>query len=277
MFSTPKTLIRVFSIVLGVLLLALVFFPEMQRRPVHFLAQPFVVLITEIQKGILLAGRGIGGVWGGYVDLRNVREENQRLRDESSRLLAENIRLEEAALAHKRLEEILGLKQTGRFSFIPANVIGRDPTNWYQTLQLDKGTRDGVAVDMGVTTPRGVVGRVIEAGPTSSKILLLTDRNSAVAGLVQETRDEGIVEGTEKGLARIKYLSLLATSEEGHRVITSGLAGSFPKGFLIGILGPLTKKENDLFQEARVIPATDFSRLEEVLVITGLREEASKP
>ncbi|HEY5649669.1 MAG TPA: hypothetical protein VIU33_09220, partial [Nitrospiria bacterium] len=62
MFSTPKTLIRVFSIVLGVLLLALVFFPEMQRRPVHFLAQPFVVLITEIQKGILLAGRGIGGV-----------------------------------------------------------------------------------------------------------------------------------------------------------------------------------------------------------------------
>ncbi|HEY5649762.1 MAG TPA: rod shape-determining protein MreC, partial [Nitrospiria bacterium] len=197
--------------------------------------------------------------------------------DESSRLLAENIRLEEAALAHKRLEEILGLKQTGRFSFIPANVIGRDPTNWYQTLQIDKGTRDGVAVDMGVTTPRGVVGRVIEAGPTSSKILLLTDRNSAVAGLVQETRDEGIVEGTEKGLARIKYLSLLATSEEGHRVITSGLAGSFPKGFLIGILGPLTKKENDLFQEARVIPATDFSRLEEVLVITGLREEASKP
>lgn len=272
MFSTTKTLIKFFSIIFAVLLLALFFFPEMQRRPIHFLAQPFVFIVTEIQKGFILAGRGLGGFWGGYVDLREIRETNRSLEDQVNRLLTENIRLQEAAKKYERLQKIFELRETGGFSFKTGNVIGRDPTNWFRTLLIDKGSRDGIEVEMGVVTLRGVVGRVIETGPTYSKILLLTDRNSAVAGVVQETRDEGIVEGTEKGLARIKYLSLLATSEEGDQVLTSGLTGSFPRGLLIGRLGALTKKENDLFQEAPLFPAEDLSKLEEVLVITGMRD-----
>jgi rod shape-determining protein MreC len=137
---------------------------------------------------------------------------------------------------------------------------------------INKGSRDGVAVEMGVITPAGVVGRVIKAEPAVSQVLLITDRNSAVAALIQRTRDEGLVEGTEKGLARIKYLSLLADVKEGDLVLTSGLTGSFPKGLPIGTLGLVTKKELDLFQQAELTPNVDFSKIEEVLVVTSLDE-----
>lgn len=275
MFSFNKQ-IRSLFVFLVVFVLALFLFPEMQQHPIRFITQPFVLLITEIQKGFLATGKGIGGIWTGYVDLRAVREDNQELESRIDRLISENIRLQEFALANQRLQEILGLKQTRHFSFTPANVIGRDPTNWYKTIQIDKGSNDGIKVDMGVSTLKGVVGLVIETTPRFSKVLLLTDRNSALAGLIQRSRDEGVVQGTEKGGARIKYISLLSKAGEGDLVVSSGLAGSFPKGLLIGYVGSFIKKETDLFQEAEVIPAVDFSHLEEVLVITSNFEKGGE-
>ncbi len=262
---------------LGLFILILFLFPEMQERPVYFLSRPVVILLSGMQKGLVGIGGGLERFWDRYIHLTSVEEENRRLQGELARVLNENVRLREAALANERLKEALDLKTQRTYSVRVAAVIGRDPSNWYHSLMIDKGERDGVKAEMGVINPSGVVGRVIKTGPSFSQVLLLTDRNSAVAGLVQRTRDEGVVEGTERGLARIKYLSLLATATEGDFLITSGLTGIFPKGIPIGTLGPLTKREPDLFQQAEVTPSVDFSKLEEVLVITSLKGAEAKP
>ncbi|HTN42633.1 MAG TPA: rod shape-determining protein MreC [Nitrospiria bacterium] len=263
---------RFIILFLTVLLVAVLLFPELQRRPVYFLGRPVVFLISGLQKGLTWTAHGIGGLWNGYINLISVQRENETLKRDLARLQNETLQLQEAAQANERLEQLLNFRRTNAFHTLVAAVIGRDPSNWYRTLMIDKGTREGVAIDMGVITPVGVVGRVIKADPTVSQVLLVTDRNSAVAALIQRTRDEGLVEGTERGLARIKYLSLLADLKEGDLVLTSGLTGYFPKGLLIGTLGRATKKELDLFQQAEVIPSVDFSKLEEVLVVTALED-----
>ncbi|MBI3811719.1 MAG: rod shape-determining protein MreC [Nitrospirae bacterium] len=261
---------RFIVLFLVVLLVTVLLFPELQKRPFYFLGRPVVFVISGLQKGLTWIGGGFGTVWNGYVNLVSVRRENEQLRRDLARLQNETIRLQEDAHANERLQELLDLKKAAAYHGLAAAVIGRDPSNWYRTLMIDKGSRDGVAVEMGVITPAGVVGRVIKAEPAVSQVLLITDRNGAVAALVQRTRDEGLVEGTEKGLARIKYLSLLADVKQGDLVLTSGLTGGFPKGFPIGTLGRITKKEPDLFKEAEVTPNVDFSKIEEVLVITSL-------
>jgi rod shape-determining protein MreC len=263
---------RFIILFLAVLLVAVVLFPELQKRPVYYLGRPAVFLLSGLQKALTWTANGIGGVWNGYINLVSVRRENEILKRDVVRLQDENVQLQEAAQANERLEQILNFRKANAFHTLVAAVIGRDPSNWYRTLMINKGTRDGVAIEMGVITPVGVVGRVIKADPTVSQVLLVTDRNSAVAALIQRTRDEGLVEGTERGLARIKYLSLLADLKEGDLVLTSGLTGSFPKGLPIGTLGHATKKELDLFQQAEVVPSVDFSKLEEVLVITSLED-----
>lgn len=216
--------------------------------------------------------QGTGGIWSDYVFLVGVREENKKLREELYQLQNENIQQREAVAALERLEAFLEFKEQNPYPMIAARVIGRDPTNWYRTMIIDKGEKDGIHVDMGVIVPRGVVGRVMKTAPGVSQIQLLTDRNSAVAGLIQRTRDEGIIEGTEKGLARIKYLPALSESQEGDLILTSGLAGSFPKGLLVGRIHRVKRQDRALFQGAEVTPMVDFSRLEEVLVITEVQD-----
>ncbi|HUK55683.1 MAG TPA: rod shape-determining protein MreC [Nitrospiria bacterium] len=268
---------RFIILLLTVLFVAVLLFPELQKRPVYFLGRPVVFLVSGLQKGLARTSDGFANVWRGYINLISVQRENGVLKQDLARLQSENLRLQEAAQADERLRLLLDFKKANAYSMVPASVIGRDPSNWYRTLTIDKGTRDGVAIDMGVINPAGVVGRVIKTDPTLSQVLLVTDRNSAVAALIQRTRDEGLVQGTERGLARIKYLSLLADLKEGDLVLTSGLTGNFPKGLPIGTLGRVTKKDLDLFQQAEVVPSVDFSKLEEVLVITSIMEDRSPP
>jgi len=257
---------------LVILLVTVLLFPELQKRPFYVLSRPVVFVLSGLQAGLAWVGGGIGNTWTGYINLVSARRENERLKQDLARSQNENIQLQETARAAARLQEFLELKKNAAYHLLAASVIGRDPTNWYRTLMINKGSREGIAVDMGVITPSGVVGRVIKTGPAVSQVLLMTDRNSTVAALTQRSRDEGLVEGTEKGLARIKYLSLLADVKEGDLVLTSGLTGSFPKGLPIGTIGRVTKKELDLFKEAEVIPGMDFSTIEEVLVVTSVED-----
>jgi len=268
---------RFIILFLIILLIGVILFPEIQKRPLHYLSQPIVVAVTGIQAGMTWIAGGFTHVWENYIALVTVRRENELLKQEVARLQNDKTQLQEAALANLRLQRLLDLKETASFRSVAAAVIGRDPSNWYRTLMINKGSRDGVEVEMGVVTPVGVVGRVIKTSATASQVLLVTDRNSAVAGMIQRTRDEGLVEGTENGMARIKYLSLLADLQEGDLVLTSGLTGTFPKGLQIGTLGRATKRESDLFQQAALVPSVDFSKLEEVLVITSLNGRPEHP
>lgn len=265
---------RLAVVLFALLLAALFLLPSQSQGVLQFLGGPLGQVLSIPLEAFSSLDRGISGTWNEYVALRAVREENRQLRRELEFVQGQNNQLREAAVATQRLEALLDFKQKSSPDMVAAQVIGRDATNWYRGIILNKGEQDGVRAEMGVVTPAGVVGRVVKASSASSVVLLLTDPNNAIAALVQGTRDEGIVEGTRNGRARMKYIPLLSTVHPGDRVITSGLTGSFPRGLAIGVMTHIEKEEGDLFRSAELEPEVDMSKLDEVLVIRSPYEES---
>jgi rod shape-determining protein MreC len=150
-------------------------------------------------------------------------------------------------------------------------VVGEDAVGWYRTLFINKGMDDGVRSDMPVTVAEGVVGRVVNSASDMSRILLLTDPNHSVDCRVARTRDRGVLSGLLERGCMLRYINLKAEIRPGDEVVTSGLDGIFPRGLPIGKVEKVEKGTQGLFLEARVIPAVDFSEIEEVLVVLGQR------
>jgi len=245
--------------------------PKQTRSLLQHLGQPLAQIVAFPLGALAALDRSLREAWGGYVALRHVYDENHRLRREIEFLRGQNSELREVATAGQRLAALLEFKEGTGSETIAAQVIGRDATSWYRALVLNKGERDGIRPEMGVMTQAGVVGRVVKANPSTAVVLLITDPNNAVTGLIQRTRDEGIVEGTVRGLARMKYIPLLSATRVGDTVVTSGLTGGFPKGLVIGSVRSIERVEGDLFQSANITPEVDVSKLEEVLVISTPR------
>jgi len=265
---------RVTLVLVALLLSALLVFPTQSQGLLQHIGVPLAPIVTLPIEALAALDRSLRDVWEGYIALHGVHEENLRLRREVELLRDQNSRLREATSASQRLTALLEFKGRAASKTIAAQVIGRDATNWYRAVMVNKGEGDGVRVEMGVITPAGVVGRVVKTSASASMVLLVTDPNNAITGLIQRTRDEGIVEGTARGLARMKYIPLLSTVRAGDRVITSGLTGGFPRGLPIGVITSIDKTEGDLFQSGEIVPDTDLTRLEEVLIITAPRGEA---
>lgn len=169
---------------------------------------------------------------------------------------------------NKRLRRLLDLKEQSSYEGLASSVIAREPSNWFQTLLLDRGERSGVKKDSIVVTPEGLVGRVIKVNKNSSQVLLITDPGSEIGALVQRTRIQGVIQGRKRDLI-LKYLPLEADVREGDLVLTSGLEGGlFPKGLTIGRIKKIEPPHpQDLFLKIVVIPEVNLSSLEEVLLL----------
>ena len=266
--SGPKRVI----LILLLFLLAVVFvLPTQSQGLLQNMGGPVADVVSFPLAGLAALRSSMDELWSGYVALKDVHAENERLRRQIEALKGQNNELREAAAATDRLASLLRFREQEWPRTVAARVIGRDATNWYRGILLDKGERDGIAQDMGVITQAGMVGRVVKTTAISSVVLLVTDPNTAVTALIQRTRDEGLVTGTPRGLLRMKYIPLLSTVQEGDIVVTSGLVGSLPKGLMIGVVKRIEGSQDDLFQSAELVPVVDFSKLEEVLVITAAR------
>jgi rod shape-determining protein MreC len=149
-------------------------------------------------------------------------------------------------------------------------VIGKDPSNWFRSILVDKGAREGVNKNAAVLCPQGLVGRVIEVMAGNSRVQLITDPNFAVGALLQGSRVGGVLVGEVGPHCRLKFLPQDAEIHAGDLVLTSGLGGLSPKGIPIGTVAAIDKKANSLFQEAQIHPQVDLFRIEEVLILGGL-------
>jgi rod shape-determining protein MreC len=267
--GTTRLILLLFALLLSVIFIL----PKQSGDLLQGLGRPVSYLLSLPISAIAAVDRGITNLWQGYLDLRGVHEENKQLRREILFLRSENNELREKAAAVDRLSHMLSLKERMGSRTVAARVIGRDPSNLYRGVILDKGERDGIHPEMGVMVASGVVGRVIRSNHLSSVVLLVSDPHNGIAGIVQRSRDEGIVEGTPQGTARIKYLPLLSSVRIGDIVVTSGLTGGFPRGLVIGSITSFEKAEGALFQSAEIALEADLSKLEEVLVITEPRSE----
>ena len=232
------------------------------RQAVLFLMSP-VIKVTAVTVG------SVSRVWGDYVDLRNLREESLRLTHEAAVLQRRISYLEEQALETQRLQGLLAMREVSRAEFLAARVVGKDATNWFKTVLIDRGSLAGIRRNMPVVAPDGLVGRVVEVTPTAAKVQLITDPVSAAGGLIQRTRVIGIVSGSLGAGLKVRYLPLMADIAIGDEVVTSGMGGVFPKGIPLGRVIAAERRSGALFQEATLAPNVDLSRLEEVLILTG--------
>jgi len=220
---------------------------------------------AEVQRVTSSAIGGLRTSWSDYVALQEVRRENARLRDEVAQL---RVRLQqERALAQRSrtLEQLLDLRSQAELVTVAASIIAGGASPDFRTITIDKGTADGLRPDMAVIAPAGVVGRIITPSARAAKVQLLIDRNAAAGALVERSRAQGVVEGTGGGL-RMNYVSGTADILVGDTVLTSGIDGIYPKGFVIGQIQSVERGQG-VFGAIGLRPAVDFSSLEAVLVV----------
>lgn len=219
------------------------------------------VVFEEAVSAVVSAVRGTGET---VLSLPSLERANAQLRDQNVRLEDENARLNEALAAY-RAQAGLAPRLAEYPAGIQARVIGFPPENGIQSVTVDKGTRSGVQRDDGVLAAQGVVGRVVEAGPFTSKVALLTDFTSTIPAIVQRGRYWGVAKGDQSSV-RLEYVSQDAPLRVGDRIVT-GEARSFHSGALIGSIVSIQRGNSTLYQTAVVKPSVDFSRIDRVVII----------
>ncbi|NTU60333.1 MAG: rod shape-determining protein MreC [Deltaproteobacteria bacterium] len=230
-------------------------------------AQPVGLLAAPAQTAVGTVTGGVESLFDRYFLLVGAQEEAARLRREVADLRRELSAVGEIGLENQRLKTLLSFKESTDLPMLPARVVGRSASTWFRTLVVDKGFTDGVSLNSPVVTANGVIGRVYQLGPSSSRVLLVTDTSSAVDAVVQRTRAQVIVEGRLGPGCRLLYLARTDDAVVGDRVVTSGLGDVFPKGLLVGQISKVEPAKGGVFRGAELTPAADLSSLEEVFVV----------
>ena len=221
---------------------------------------------SELQRGAASLTGGLRGGWSGYVGLRGVHEENERLKRELGELQIAFQQERARAQRARQLEQLLNFKNDVKLDTIAANVIGAGASPDFRTLTIDRGSGSGVATNMAVLAPTGVVGRVVTPTSQAAKVQMLIDRNAAAGALVERSRAQGVVIGSGVDVLRMDYVAATADVKVGDAIVTSGIDGIYPQGFVIGKVESV-ESGNGIYKAIRVRPAADFNRLEEVLVV----------
>jgi len=239
------------------------------RRSVITIAAPF-------QSGSSAVISGVRSIWGDYLFLFGTRAENTKLRDEVNQLRSEVQTLREELYRVGRLEEFSAYRFETGFTGMAAQVIGESPDPWTRTIVVNRGIQEGMKRSLPVVTPDGLVGSVVKTSDHSSIVRLIVDRSSRVPVLVSRSRARAILEGESSGTCQLKYLDRTEDVQQGDIVITSGLAGIYPRGIEVGTITQILTRSHGLYQYAKVLPKAPINRLEDVLIIRteqGLEEE----
>jgi rod shape-determining protein MreC len=252
-------------LVTQLLLLAVQIKREQQVRLIRVWA---VEIVTPLGRAAVWMTDGVRDAWSGYVALRHLRQEDQELRSEIDQYKLHNAALEGRALEADRLAGLLAFSQAhADVPTLAGRIIGASPDTGSRILFLDRGSRDGVARDMGVITPDGVVGKILAVFPDTAQILLLTDKDSGVGALLEGTRTQGPVRSSGEPLLQMEYVSNEMPVSAGLSVLTSGQDRIFPKDLPVGTVVQAKPNPHGVFQEITVKPAAHMDQLEEVLVL----------
>lgn len=234
-------------------------------RLIRLWAMAVVAPVEKLANGVV---DGVASLYSSYIGLYHAREESQRLEAELAQARLRVQELETQAAEAEQLHALLGLKQAHpRAPLVAAEVIGSSPAAATLTVLINRGSEAGLAPNMVVLTPEGVVGKIIAAYPGSAEVLLLTDRKSGVGAMVADTRLLGVLKGAGGYYCRLEYVPNEETVAVGAELVTSGQDQVFPKGLPLGRV--VAVRPGELFQEITVEPAAALRRLESVLVLAG--------
>lgn len=227
-----------------------------------FLFSPVLKLSNQISTGFSSFNQAL-------LNLGSLRKENIQLQQENEKLIAENTKLKELEIENQLLREQLDLKQEKAFNLIPAEIIGKEPTNFIQQLIIDKGSNNHIAKGQPVVSSTGLlVGQIIDVTPSTARVLIITDKDSTIPAMVQSSRTDCVVKGQGLGYGLVmEYIPQDEIIKKNDVVITSGLGEIFPKGLFIGVVNSIEGDPSDVFQKAVIRPLVNFNQLEMVGVI----------
>jgi len=239
-------------------------------KHVSLLRRWTVTAMTPLETAVHSSSVKVRGAWGNYVNLLHTRQQDAQLKNEVARLREEEASFAEDAQQGRRLQTLLGFKESYVTSTVAAQVIGTSGSERSHVLYLDKGSEDGLKPEMAVITPDGVVGKIRDVFPHTSQLLLISDPSSGAGVILATTRIRGIVKGTATGRVEIDNLTADSRIKAGEPVVTSGGDLVFPRGLPVGTIESIAPDPLHQPYTAIVIKtAANLNRLEEVLVITG--------
>ena len=239
-------------------------------------------VVVPFQKGISNVGGWLSTRSEELVQIRELLEENEALRQQISELTMENTQLQQNQYELNTLRDLYKLDgQYADYDKIGARIIARDTGNWYHSFTIDKGEEDGIKIDMNVIAggeSGGLVGRVVDVGPNWAKVVSIISDNSNVSGQMLATGDKLIVSGDLEMMqeGKITFSQLLDSADAvaiGDKIVTSDISDKYLPGLVIGYISDVTMDNSNLFQNAHITPKVSFDNITNVMIITQLKAD----
>lgn len=237
------------------------------------------VTVIPLQQGINQIGSWLGDMTDNFDTMEQLRSENQQFQEQVDSLITENNYLQADQSELERLQELYQLDQNyADYEKTGAHVIGKDSGNWFNSFTIDKGSRDGIEVDMNVMAQSGLVGIVVDVGPTWAKVRSIIDDSTNISGMALSTSDTCIVSGDlslmSEGQIRFEQMENNDNVVNvGDQIVTSYISDKYLQGILIGYVSEVNVDSNNLTRSGYITPAVDFKNLQEVLVITTTKAD----
>lgn len=237
------------------------------------------VTVIPLQQGINQIGSWLGDMTDNFDTMEQLRTENEQLQEQVNNLITENNYLQAEQSELERLQELYQLDQNyADYETTGAHVIGKDSGNWFNSFTIDKGSRDGIEIDMNVMAQSGLVGIVVDVGPTWAKVRSIIDDSSNISGMALSTSDTCIVSGDLSLMSdgQIRFEQMENNDNivnVGDQIVTSYISDKYLQGILIGYVSEINVDSNNLTRSGYITPAVDFKNLQEVLVITTTKAE----
>lgn len=274
-FTIPGKYLLFVLTIICVALIIVSFNTDILSKPVSTVGG---FLVTPLQNGISKAGSYLSNRVEEIGQIKELIKENEELKAKVDELTMDNIKLQQERYELTNLRELYELNsQYSNYNMVGARIIAKDSGNWYHSFVVNKGTNDGIEINMNVLAGSGLVGRISDVGPHWAKVLTVIDDSSNVSGMVLSTSDNLIVTGNlklfEDGV--ISFEKLVDSGDrvsEGDKIVTSNISDKYLPGILIGYISTINKDSNNLTKSGLITPVVDFEHLEEVLIITELKQ-----
>ena len=271
--STTKNMIIIFSAICFVFI-GISFFTDALTKP---LRSAISVVITPMQKGLNYIGLWTSEKITTMQDIEDLLVENDGLKEQVGNLTAEVNQLKQMTYEVDRLKKLFEMSETISYPTTGANVIGKGTDNWFATFTIDKGSEDGIDVDMNVIAEGGLVGIVTSVTPHTAEVTSIINDNSNVSGMLIDTGDICTVSGDlrlmDSKLIKLSKFKKDVVLRDGDKIVTSNISNKYLEGILIGYAQGVQLDANALTQSGYLVPAVDFEHLREVLIILEKKQQ----
>ena len=239
------------------------------------------ILIVPFENSINRISSVLKGMQDRMRDKEEILSENENLKAQIDSLTEQNNKLIQDQTEYVRLQQMYNLdQQYTEYPKIAAEIISKDPGNWYDTFVINKGSNDGIQKDMNVIADGGLVGLVEEVSSNSATVRSIIDDSSSVSAMTASTSDTCIVSGDLRlisdGKLAFSQLNITDTVAEGEKIVTSNISDKYLRGILIGYVSEITEDSNHLTKKGYIIPVVDFQHIQEVLVIKELKQQGGE-